>query len=109
MHRAGSAASTCRSTEGSRRPTSEPLPRSMRPSEAPQFHHHERETTMQHRRTWVAVAAALALLPAAHATDIPTSDPDLKVRLDLTPKYSMGYRLKNPSAALTQLDVAADP
>jgi hypothetical protein len=64
---------------------------------------------MQHRRTWVAVAAALALLPAAHATDIATSDPDLKVRLDLTPKYSMGYRLKNPSAALTQFDVAVDP
>jgi hypothetical protein len=64
---------------------------------------------MQHHRTWVAVAAALALLPAAHAVEIDTPNPDLKVRLDLTPKYSLGYRLKNPSAALTQLDVAADP
>lgn len=64
---------------------------------------------MQHHRTWVAVAAALALLPAAHAVEIDTPNPDLKVRLDLTPKYSLGYRLKNPSAALTQFDVAADP
>jgi len=64
---------------------------------------------MQHRRTWVAAAAALALLPAAHAIEIDTPNPDLKVRLDLTPKYSMGYRLKNPSAALTQFDVAVDP
>jgi len=64
---------------------------------------------MQHHRTWVAVAAALALLPAAHAVEIETPNPDLKVRLDLTPKYSLGYRLKNPSAALTQFDVAADP
>jgi hypothetical protein len=64
---------------------------------------------MQHHRTWVAVAAALALLPAAHAVEIDTPNPDLKVRLDLTPKYSLGYRLKNPSAGLTQFDVAADP
>jgi len=63
---------------------------------------------MHHHRSLAAVAAAL-VLPAAHAVDIPTSDPDLKARLDLTPKYSSGYRLKNPSAALTQLDVAADP
>ena len=64
---------------------------------------------MQHHRTWVAVAAALALLPTAHAIEIDTPNPDLKVRLDLTPKYSLGYRLKNPSAALTQFDVATDP
>ena len=30
---------------------------------------------MQHRRTWVAVADALALLPAAHALNIETPDP----------------------------------
>jgi len=64
---------------------------------------------MQHHRTLLAVAAALAL-PAAHAIDIPTPpESELKVRLDLTPKYSAGYRLKNPSAALTQFDVAVDP
>jgi len=63
---------------------------------------------MHHHRSLAAVAAAL-VLPAAHAVDIPTSDPDLKARFDLTPKYSSGYRLKNPSAALTQLDVAVDP
>lgn len=63
---------------------------------------------MQPRRHLLAVAAALAL-PAAQAFDIPTPDPELKVRLDLTPKYSAGYRVKNPSAALTQLDVAGDP
>ncbi len=63
---------------------------------------------MNYRRTCVAVAAALAL-PAAHAFDIDTPDSDIKTRLDLTPKYSAGYRLKNPSPALTQFDVATDP
>lgn len=63
---------------------------------------------MIHRRHALAVAAALAL-PAAHAFDIALPDPDLKLRLDLTPKYSAGYRLKNPSDALTRLDVAVDP
>ncbi len=54
------------------------------------------------------MAAALAL-PAAQAFDVPTPNPDLKVRLDLTPKYSAGYRLKNPSPLLTQPDQANDP
>jgi hypothetical protein len=63
---------------------------------------------MQHRRHLLAVAAALAL-PSAHAIDIATPDPDLKVRLDLTPKYSVGYRLKNPSSALVGFDPATDP
>lgn len=60
-------------------------------------------------RTAIAAAALLALAPAARAFDIETPDLELKVRLDLTPKYSLGYRLKNPSAALTHLDVAVDP
>lgn len=60
-------------------------------------------------RTAIAAAALLALAPVARAFDIETPDPELKVRLDLTPKYSLGYRLKNPSAALTRLDVAVDP
>jgi hypothetical protein len=60
-------------------------------------------------RTAIAAAALLALAPAARAFDIDTPDSNLKVRLDLTPKYSAGYRLKNPSAALTRLDVAVDP
>ncbi len=64
---------------------------------------------MQHRRSMLAVAAALAL-PAAHAFDLDTpNDSDFKARLDLTPKYSSAYRLKNPSAALTRMDVAVDP
>jgi hypothetical protein len=63
---------------------------------------------MNHR-TAIAAAALLALAPAAQAFDIETADPELKVRLDLTPKYSAGYRLKNPSAALSRLDVAVDP
>jgi hypothetical protein len=63
---------------------------------------------MIHRRHALALAAALAL-PAAHAFDIELPDPDLKLRLDLTPKYSAAYRLKNPSDALTRLDVAVDP
>jgi hypothetical protein len=58
----------------------------------------------------LAVAAALALPAAAHAIDIPLPDDSgLKLTLDLTPKYSTAYRLHDPSAALTRLDVAADP
>ncbi|MBT9598741.1 MAG: DUF1302 domain-containing protein [Vitreoscilla sp.] len=65
---------------------------------------------MQHPRHALAVAAALALaLPAAQAFDIDSPDSDLKIRLDLTPKYSAGYRLNDPSAALTRFDVAIDP
>ena len=62
---------------------------------------------MHHPRRWAAIAAAVAA-PAVHALDIPVSDPDMKVRLDMTPKYSTGYRLKNPSTALTRLDVAGE-
>ena len=58
----------------------------------------------------LAVAAALALPAVSHAFDIDMpADSDLKLRLDLTPKYSAGYRLNNPSAALTRFDVAVDP
>ena len=63
---------------------------------------------MKHRRTAVALAAALAL-PAAHAFDIELPDSDAKLRLDLTPKYSTAMRLKDPSPALTRFDVAVDP
>lgn len=63
---------------------------------------------MKHRQTLLAVAAALAL-PAAHAFDIELPDSDAKLRLDLTPKYSTASRLKNPSTALTRMDVAVDP
>ena len=61
-----------------------------------------------HHRHILAMAAALAL-PAAQAFDIPTPSEDLKVRLDLTPKYSAGYRLKNPSPKLTRAAEANDP
>src|SRR5512134_519793 len=54
-------------------------------------------------------AAAVLVMPAAHALTIDTPDPEMKVRLDLTPKVSLGYRTKNPSPALTQVDVARDP
>lgn len=62
---------------------------------------------MRHHRSAVAAAALVAC--TAHAFTIDTPDPDLKVRLDLTPKFSLGYRLKDPSTALTRVDVAADP
>jgi hypothetical protein len=58
--------------------------------------------------TSLAMTTAIAL-PAAHAFEIPTPNPELKVRLDLTPKFSAAYRLKDPSSNLTKLDVAADP
>jgi Protein of unknown function (DUF1302) len=58
----------------------------------------------------IALAAAAALvLPTAQAFDITPADSDYKVRLDLTPKVSTAYRLKNPSDTLTRLDVAGDP
>jgi hypothetical protein len=57
----------------------------------------------------LAVAAALALPAASHAFDIELPSSDYKLRLDLTPKYSTAVRLKNPSDALTRLDVAVDP
>ncbi|OOG48232.1 DUF1302 domain-containing protein [Polaromonas sp. A23] len=55
---------------------------------------------MKHRRTLVAVAVALAL-PAIHAFELDSSDPETKIRFDFTPKYSAAYRLQNPSAVLT--------
>ncbi len=64
---------------------------------------------MIHRPSSIAAAVALVLLPAAHAFDIESPNPDYRIRLDLTPKYSAAYRLKNPSDALTRLDVAVDP
>lgn len=64
---------------------------------------------MIYRPSMLAAAAALALSPSAQAFNIDTPDPDLKVRFDLTPKYSMGYRLKNPSGALSDFNPAVDP
>ncbi|WP_457354740.1 DUF1302 domain-containing protein [Roseateles sp. P5_D6] len=63
----------------------------------------------RHTRHALAVAAALALPTASHAFDIELPSSDYKLRLDLTPKYSTAVRLKNPSDALTRLDVAKDP
>ena len=57
----------------------------------------------------IAAAAALILVPAAQAFEIESPDPDYRIRLDLTPKYSTAYRLRNPSRALTRFDVAVDP
>ncbi|MEO8805891.1 MAG: DUF1302 family protein [Burkholderiaceae bacterium] len=63
---------------------------------------------MQHRRTLIAMAAALAL-PAAQAFDFDSGDPDTRIRLDFTAKYSLGYRVKNPSSALTAFNPGVDP
>src|SRR4051812_40773098 len=71
--------------------------------------HPKEETSMIHRPSLVAIAAALAWLPAAHAIDIDSPVPDYKIRLDLTLKYSSAWRLQDPSHALTGLDVATDP
>jgi hypothetical protein len=57
----------------------------------------------------LALGAAAVLALPAQAFEIETPNPDLKVRLDLTPKVSFGYRTKNPSAELTRVDVAVDP
>jgi len=61
------------------------------------------------RISTLAGAALFALAGTAGAVDIDTGDSDYKVRLDLTPKYSLGYRLHNPSQALVGFDPAVDP
>jgi len=64
---------------------------------------------MNLRPTHVALAVLLATAPHAYAFDVGTPGSDYKVRLDLTPKYSSAYRLKNASDALTRFDVTVDP
>lgn len=64
---------------------------------------------MHPRRTLLAVAAALAWPAAAHAFEIDAGDPDTRIRLDFTAKYSAAWRLKNPSSTLATVDFASDP
>lgn len=66
------------------------------------------ETHVPNFRTTIALAISLAW-PAVQAMELATDNPDVKIRLDFTPKYSAAYRLSNPSAALTRFDVAGDP
>lgn len=64
------------------------------------------------KRKWHPVALAAVLAAAgqqAQAFTIPTSNDELKVRLDLTPKFSLTQRLKERSAALTRFDPTVDP
>jgi hypothetical protein len=56
-----------------------------------------------------AVALACALACAGHAMELGAGDPDTKIRLDFTPKYSVAYRLKNPSPVLTSPAGRGDP
>lgn len=53
------------------------------------------------RRHALALACGLACAVPALAMELESSDPDTKIRLDFTPKYSLAYRLQNPSAVLT--------
>ncbi|ROZ78701.1 DUF1302 domain-containing protein [Ramlibacter sp. WS9] len=53
------------------------------------------------RRNALALACGLACALPALAMELDSSDPDTKIRLDFTPKYSLAYRLKDPSAVLT--------
>jgi hypothetical protein len=61
------------------------------------------------RVSLLAAAALLAASGAARAIDVDVDEalPGYKLRLDLTPKYSIGYRLHDPSAALSAFDPAA--
>jgi hypothetical protein len=61
------------------------------------------------RRHPLAMAAMAALALPARALDIETPDSEIRLRLDLTPKFSLAHRLKNPSPELTRVDVAVDP
>ncbi|MEO6852552.1 MAG: DUF1302 family protein, partial [Rhodoferax sp.] len=51
-------------------------------------------------RSALALAAGMLCAVSAQALEL-GSDPDTKIRLDLTPKYSTAYRMKDASAALT--------
>jgi hypothetical protein len=53
------------------------------------------------RRHALALACGLACALPALAMELESSDPDTRIRLDFTPKYSLAYRLKDPSAVLT--------
>lgn len=53
------------------------------------------------RRGLVALACSLICMTPVLAFELDQSDPDTRIRLDFTPKYSTAYRLKNPSAVLT--------
>lgn len=63
---------------------------------------------MQHHRTLIAMAAAMAL-PTVHAFELDSGDPDTRIRLDFTAKYSLAQRLHDPSAALLGFNPAVDP
>ena len=53
------------------------------------------------RLSALALTCGLACALPAHAFELESSDPDTKIRLDFTPKYSLAWRLKDPSAVLT--------
>lgn len=60
------------------------------------------EARCQRTISSLAIAAALAsLMSPAEAFQIDTGNPDLKVNWDNTVKYNVGYRLRDPDAALT--------
>lgn len=60
-----------------------------------------KRTFTHHRRHALALACGLACALPAFAMELASDDPDTKIRLDFTPKYSLAYRLKDPSALLT--------
>lgn len=49
----------------------------------------------------LVLAISLACALPALSMELESSDPDAKIRLDFTPKYSLASRLKEPSAVLT--------
>ena len=55
--------------------------------------------------TITAALLACSVVPA-RALDIDSGVPDLRLRWDNTIKYSAGYRLKDPSPALTNVNFA---
>lgn len=60
-----------------------------------------RKTFTPFQRSALALACGLICTLPVRALELESSDPDTKIRLDFTPKYSLAYRLKNPSAVLT--------
>lgn len=63
---------------------------------------------LSRRRHALALACGLACAVSAHAIELQSDDPDTKIRLDFTPKYSTAYRLEKPLALLTSPSARGD-
>ncbi len=60
------------------------------------------------QRHALALACGLGCALSAQGIELKSDDPDTKIRLDFTPKYSTAYRLEKPSEILTSPGARGD-